>query len=418
MKKKKIKIWILGIGIVCAAALLFWYFSNQATEADVQTVQEGEIKKYVEDIGTVRYKEFRNASIEGSGLIQSIPVSVGQQVKKGDLLLSLEKTDLEMQLKTQDAKIKEIEASFQGDSAVKNYATSVEKAKIAIGAAEDAYTLALDDFNYAKLLSEQGNLSTKDLKAKEIALKSAQSKLDSAKIDLQQLEANTPASAKAVYNAQLSQAVLGRENLSNSLKKQEVRSPIDGVVLEKKVDVNTVGAPGTIAFVIADVGKMEVEAYILADDAIEIKPGNDVEIAERSEKKQTVAGKVTEIAPSAVEMTSSLGVNQKRIKITIEPSKPLPQMKQGYEVDVRIVTEKKSKAVKVPLSTVFDNGGKSCVFVVNDGKTVLRTVKKGIEDQDSAEILDGLKKGETVLSEPDVSIKEGMKIKPKKSVHS
>ena len=93
-------------------------------------------------------------------------------------------------------------------------------------------------------------------------------------------------------------------------------------------------------------------------------------------------------------------------------------MKQGYEVDVRIVTEKKSKAVKVPLSTVFDNGGKSCVFVVSDGKTVLRTVKKGIEDQDSAEILDGLKKGETVLSEPDVSIKEGMKIKPKKSVHS
>lgn len=410
MKKKKI--WILGIGVVLLASLSALYFSNQAVEASVTSVQKGDIKKYVEDIGTAKYKELRNASIEGSGLIQEIPVDVGQQVKKGDILLTMEKTELETQLKNQDEQIEEIKAGFQGRSDVKNYAGSVEKAKIAIRTAEDACALALDDYNYAKLLAEEGALSEKELKAKETALKSAQAGADSAKIDLQQLEANTPESARRVYNAQLAQAVLSRESLARSLEKQEVRAPMDGVVLEKKVDVNTVGVPGTVAFVIGNVGKVEVEAYILADDAVNIEPGDEAEIIERSEEKETAAGKVVKIAPSAVEMTSSLGVNQKRVKVTIEPSDPLPRLKQGYEADVRIITERRDGALTVPLSAVFDYRGESCVFAVQDEKTVLRTVKKGIQDQESVEILEGLKEGETVLSEPDLSIKEGIRIKP------
>ena len=413
MKKKKI--WIFGIGVVLLASLSAMYFLNQATEAAVTTVQKTDIKKYVEDIGTAKYKELGNATIEGSGLIQDIPADVGQSVKKGDLLLTMEKTELQAQLDTQDARIREIEAGFAGRSDVKNYATSVEKAKIAINAAQDAYALAQDDYDYAKLLAEQGSLSEKDLKAKETALKSAQAQIDSAKIDLRQIEENTPESAREVYDAQLRQAVLSRETLARSLEKQEVRAPMDGVVLERKVEANTVGVPGTVAFVIGDVGAMEVEAYILADDAVDLEVGDEAEITERSEEKRTVAGKVAKIAPSAVEMTSSLGVNQKRVKVTIEPAEPLPQTKQGYEVDVKIVTEKKSGVLTVPLSAVFDYQGGSSAFVVKDEKTELRTVKKGIQDQDSVEILEGLKEGETILSEPDLNIKEGIRIKPAQS---
>ena len=413
MKKKRL--WLWGIGAAVLATLSALYFLNQGTEAAVTAVRRGTIKSYVEEIGTVGCTELRNASIEGSGLIEAVPADVGQYVKKGDLLLMLDKTELETQIKTQDEKIKEIEATFQGNSAVKNYATGVEKARLAIGTAQDDYALTQDDYAYAKLLAEQGALSAKDLKAKEAAMKSAEARVESAKIDLQQLEANTPESAKAVYDAQLQQAELGRESLSRSLQKQEVRAPMDGVVLEKKVDVNTVGIPGTVAFVIGDVGRMEVEAYILADDAAEIKTGDEVEITERTERRQTVAGKVTKLAPSAVEMTSSLGVNQKKVKVTIEPSGPLPQMKPGYEVDVRIVTETKGGALTVPLSAVFDDAGSSSVFVVQDGKTVLRKVQKGIGDQESVEITGGLKEGETVLTEPDLNVKAGMKIKPSSS---
>lgn len=333
MKKKKI--WVLGIGAALLASLAALYVFNQATEAAVTTVRKGTIKKYVEDVGTVRYREVRDVSVGGSGLIQSVSADVGQQVKKGDLLLSLDKTGLENQLKVQNGKIEEIEATFRGRSDVKNYAGSVEKAKIAIRTAENACALAKDDYQYAKLLFEEGALSEKDLKAKETAVKNAEARAESAKIDLQQLEANTPAGARAVYKAQLEQAALGRESLLDSLRKQELRSPMDGVILEKKVERGAAAAPGTVAFVIGNSDHPEVEAYILADDAVEIEPGDEVELVGRSEERRTIGGKVTKLAPSAVEITSSLGVNQKRVKVTIEPSGPLTRMREGYEIDVR-----------------------------------------------------------------------------------
>lgn len=409
MKKKRI--WVLVIGIVLVASMLGVVFSSRGTEEAVVSAKRGDIKKYVEDIGTVRCRELEAVSIEGTGLIQAIPAEVGQQVKKGDLLLSMEKTELEIQLRNMDEKIKEIKASLDG-SEIKNYAGAVEKAQIAVIQAQDAYELALDSYNDAKLLAEAGAISGEELKQRETALKNAQALADTAKIDLQQIEANTPDSVKAIYSAQLEQVVLSRESISHSLGKQKVTSPIDGVVLERNVEVNTVGVPGKVAFVIGNVDSMEIEAYILADDAADIKLGDEVEITERSEEKQVVEGKVIKIAPSAVEMTSSLGVNQKKVKITIEPVDFPDKLKHGYEVDVKIITERKNGVVLVPISAVFDYKESSCVFTVVDGKTVLRAVKKGIQDQESVEITDGLKEGEFVLSEPDISVKEGMRIKP------
>lgn len=412
MKKKKL--WVLIIGIVLAASLALAVFSNQGSEVAVTEVKRGGIKNYVEDIGTVRCKESKTVSIEGSGLIQSITADIGQQVKKGEPLLTMEKKQLELQLKDIDEKIKEAQASFEG-SDIKNYAGNLEKAKIAFNRAEDAYALALDDFNKVKVLAEAGAVSNEELKLKDEALKSAKALMNTAELDLQQIETNTPESVKAVYRAQLGQLILSRESILHSLEKQEVKAPIDGVVLEKNVEDNTLGVPGTVAFVIGDVDNVEVEANILADDVADIKPGDQVEITERSDRKQTVEGKVVKIAPSAVAVTSSLGVNQKKVAVTIEPLDQSKLLRPGYEVDVKVITEQKNDILLVPLSAVFDYMDKDHVFVAADGKTVLRAVKKGIQDEDYAEIVDGLKEGEQVLEEPDINVKEGMRIRLEKS---
>ncbi|HWR60810.1 MAG TPA: HlyD family efflux transporter periplasmic adaptor subunit [Clostridia bacterium] len=413
MKKKKL--WVLVIAVLLALSLAFVVFSNQGETVEITGVKKGDIKEYVEDIGTVRCKEQKAVSIEGSGLIQTVSAEIGQQVKKGDLLLSMDKELLRIQLKDAEEKIKEIEASFQG-SEIKNYASTVDKARITVNRAKDAYKLALDDFNKAKALSEAGAVSIGELKQREDTLKAAQALLNTAEIDLQQIEANTPDSIKAVYKAQLEQIMLSRESILHSLEKQEVIAPIDGVVLERNAEVNTVGIPGTIAFVIGDVDNVEVEAGILADEVSDIKPGDEAEIIERSDRKQAIGGKVVKIAPSAVAVTSSLGVNQKRVSVTIEPAEQSGLLRPGYEVDVKVITESKKDILMVPLSAVFDYKDKDHVFAVVDGKAELRGVRKGIQDEDFVEILEGLKEGETVLSEPDINIKEGMRIKPGKPV--
>lgn len=412
MKKKKL--WFLIIGIILISSLVMLTFSRQGAEIAVTAVKKGDIKKYVEDIGTVKCKDQKMVSIEGSGLIQSIPVDVGQQVKKGDTLLVMERNQLEIQLKDVEQKIKEIQASFEGNE-IKHYASSLEMARIRVNQSKDAYELALDDLNNAKVLADAGAISSDELKQKESALKSAVALMKTAELNLQQIEANTPDSIKAVYKAQLEQIVLSRESILHNLKKQEAVSPIDGVVLEKKVEVNTVGIPGTVAFVIGDVNNLDIEANILADDVSNIEVGDQVAIVERSEKKQAIEGKVLKIAPSAVSVTSSLGVNQKRVTVTIAPAAQSELLRPGYDVDVKIITDSKDNVVLVPMSSVFEHEGKDSVFAIVNGKAALREVVKGIQDEDSVEILDGLKEGELVLEEPDISIKEGMRIKIGKS---
>jgi len=87
-------------------------------------------------------------------------------------------------------------------------------------------------------------------------------------------------------------------------------------------------------------------------------------------------------------------------------------LKPGYNVDVKIVTDSKNQIIAVPDSALFDYGGSSCVFVVEEGRAAIRRVKKGLEGDGLIEITEGLKKGEVILAKPDNDIKEGLNIKP------
>ncbi len=497
MKKKKILFIIIGLVLLSYAVMMV--FMKQGETVSVVKVKKGEIQKYIEDIGTVTYKNVVNVSIEGNGLIQNIYADLGQPVKKGDKLLVMENSDLEIQLKNIDEKIKELKAAYEG-SGVKNYTTNLEKAAIAANQAEDTYDLALKEYNDAKVLEElveisnknyetnvkkatisvnqakesynsaseelkdaqvlkdTGAISQEELEQKEQAVKNAEAVLNTAKLDLnqikvndseninavyraqleseqreqalksaealmktaqldlKQMKVNTTKSSEAVYDAQLKQAELNRKSMSNNIEKLELKAPATGIILEKNAEVNTMGIPGTIAYIIAKADSVEIKANILADDAINIKLGDQVEITDRSQEKKKITGKVVDIAPSAVAVTSSLGVNQKRVAIKIEPSEQLNQLKHGYEVDIKVIIEKSSNAVLVPLSSIFEYKDKDCVFVVDNEKAVLRNVIKGIQNEEFVEIKDGLKEGEIVLSAPDNNVKEGMRINLKKSL--
>lgn len=413
MKKKKV--WFFIIGIVILSIVAFMIYSNQGETVDLVKVEKGNIQKYIEDIGTVNYKDLVNVSIEGNGFIKSISADVGQHVKKGDKLLLMENEELEIQLKNLDEKSKEIQAGFQG-SEIKNYATNVEKATIALNQAKDAYKLATEEFKDAQVLEEIGAISSEELEQREREMKNAEILMKTAELDLKQIKANTSDSIKAVYRAQLEQVELSRESILNSIEKQEVTAPVDGIIMVKNVETNTMGVPGTVAFVIGNADNVEIEANILADDVINIKKEDQVEITDRSQDKKKIVGKVVDIAPSAVAVTSSLGVNQKRVAITIEPLEQLIQLKHGYEVDIKVITETRSDVILVPLSSVFEYQEKDCVFVVADEKAVLRTVEKGMQDEEFVEIQNGLEEGELVLKSPDINVKEGMGINLKKSL--
>ena len=97
--------------------------------------------------------------------------------------------------------------------------------------------------------------------------------------------------------------------------------------------------------------------------------------------------------------------------MTIEIAGDLEALKTGYDLDSKIITQMKNDTLIIPDTAIFDYKGNSCVFVIENGKTVLRQIKKGIESDKTIEVLEGLQEGDKIVLKPDNNIKEGIKIK-------
>lgn len=409
MKKRKL-FWTAAIVIICIIGVLGYMNMQKGQVVETSIVEKGEIKQFIEDIAVVQSNKKQTVYIEGSGKINSISVNVGDSVKKGDVLLTMDKKDLELRLEDANSKIEAAKAQLASTDSP-NYVNKIEIAEVDVDKAKIAYESALKNLNNSKNLYEASAISKQELDNSEDAYKNAEATLKAANIQLEEIKKGTPDYIRDGYAAGVEQAVILRETITREIEKQQIVSPMDGIIIEKLVDENSIGAPGTAAFIIGNIKSLELEANILSDDIYKVKIGNEVEVSGKAMGDSTIKGKIVKIAPEAKNITSSLGVNQKRVPVTIEISDDTNLLKPGYDLDIKIITEMKNDALIIPDSAVFDYKGESCVFVVDSGKAVIRPISKGIESEKTIEVLDGLKEGEKIILKPDNNVEEGMKIK-------
>ena len=409
MKKNKI-FWTAVIVIFCIASGLIYVKMDGGQEVETVVVEKGEIKQYVEDAAVVQTNKKQTVYIEGAGRIDSIKVNVGDSVKKGDLLLTMDKVDLELKLKDADLKIQSAKAQLESTDA-SNYANKIEIVQAAVDTTKVIHDTSKRNLDNAKTLYEASAISEQDLKNAEDSYKSAEIAIKSANSGLKDAKDGAPDYMKKGYIAGVEQSVIFRDSIVREIEKQQVLATIDGKVIEKLVEENSIGAPGTVAFVIGDVKSLELEANILSDDIYNVHIGDEVEARGKAIGESILKGKIIKIAPEAKNITSSLGVNQKRVAVTIEIDDNVGELKPGYDLDIKIITKTKIDTLIIPDTAVFDYKGDYCVFVIENGKTVLRQIRKGIESDKTIEVLQGLDMGEKIILKPDNNIKEGMKIK-------
>lgn len=408
---KKKSTWIVIAAVVLVVCIAAAGAASGGVSAETARVSRGDMQQYVEDTAQVKSGETQTVYIEGAGKVVSIHKDVGDPVRKGDILLSLDKSELELKLKDAQAKVDASKAQLKGTE-YENYANKIELARAAVNQAQVAYDSAKRNYENSKNLHDSGALSDNEFAAVTDAWKSAQSAVDTANLQLADLKKGTPDYVKAGYESQLEQADIYRDMVARSLEKQDVKAAIDGIVMERLAEADSLAAPGMIAFVIGNVDKLDAEADILEDDIASVKIGDGVELSGKPTGGEVLKGEVVKIAPVAKNMMSSLGVNQRRVTVTIKIDGGVSLLKPGFSLDARIITSVAKGVIMAPDTAVFDYEGGSKVFVVENGKAVLRAVKKGIESGSSIEIIEGLKEGETILVKPDNSIKEGARIKP------
>ncbi|MBU0487103.1 MAG: efflux RND transporter periplasmic adaptor subunit [Bacteroidetes bacterium] len=398
------------------------------TEVSTELPERRTIVESVSANGKVQPATQVKISSDVSGEIVELYVKEGDDVKAGDLLAKID-PDIYV------SNLERMEATLNSQRA--NLANS--KARLAQVKAQ--FINAELIFNRNETLYNQGAISQADHDA-------SKAQYEVAKADV---EAGDQSVLAADFSVKSSEAAL-REAQKN-LTKTSIYAPVDGTVAKLNVEkgervVGTSQFAGTEMMIIADLNEMEVNVEVNENDIVKVKLNDTTEIDIDAYLDRKFKGVVTEIATSAnttgvtAEQVTNFDV---KIRIVRDSYKDLTEGKPasyspfrpGMSATVDIHTKRAVNILTLPIQavttradttgevkgeegegsgseeegqgievkdkkeeTVSNKDAIVCVFVFKDGKSVIRPIKTGIQDNTYIEIIEGISDSDEVITAP------------------
>ncbi len=169
------------------------------------------------------------------------------------------------------------------------------------------------------------------------------------------------------------------------------RSPVGGVVLEKKAVQGMRFMPGEALYQIADVASVWVLADVFERDLAAVKLGQTVAVTLDAYPGKTFAGKLSYLYPT-------LNPQTRTVPVRIELPNPEGLLRPGMYANVEIKVGAGRTALVVPISAVIDSGTQQRVIVQKEaGRFEPREVKLGMRSDDYVEVKEGVAEGERVV---------------------
>jgi HlyD family secretion protein len=457
---KKQKVWIAtGAGVVVIIALVLLVASLRAqgstssnTSAyQTTTVQLGTLTSTVEGTGSIGSLLSANLNWLTGGQVDKVNVTIGDQVKAGDVLATLlqdsTQSTLESNLVTAEENLAQLtspEAIANAKLAVTTAQTNVINAQSALNNAQDWNNAALIQDQYAKLVIAKANLdkaqaaydsanvgqfinnsseatlyqalynaqqayntaqyyfSLYSQKPTQRQLDQTQANLDLAKATLTNAQiylaaltgGDIPVDATGTALLQLNQAKLAVQTAQGKLDAIKITAPFSGTVTQSKVIPNAVVASGTQAFRIDDLSNLVIDVQVVEIDINHVQAGQSATITFDAIPNKTYSGKVIKtdlagtVAQSSVSFTS-----------TVQLTDADALVRPGMSANVTIVTNKVENALLVPSTSIFtDTNNQPYVYLVQNGATTMVPVTIGAVSDSTTQITsDTLKAGDTIV---------------------
>lgn len=169
------------------------------------------------------------------------------------------------------------------------------------------------------------------------------------------------------------------------------RSPVAGVVLEKKALPGMRFMPGETLYQIADIGTLWVLADVFEHDIAAVKIGMPVTVTLDAWPEREFTGKVSFISPT-------LDAATRTVPVRIELSNPGGLLRPGMYAKVELKVGAGGTALTVPVSAIIDSGIAQRVIVQKEeGRFEPREVKLGARNDDFVEVKAGVQEGERVV---------------------
>lgn len=282
---------------------------------------------------------------EIGGKIRRIHVTPGQGVRKGDLLVTIDDTDL-------------LNERAAAETEIDGARLAMEKSK--------------GNFARARQLHERRLLSEEEFLNMQADFQIQQNGLD--------------------------KSLRRRQTVDDRLSKTRVLAPFDGTVLEIPVSEGqvVVGAAsvnsGTSLMTFADLSSLLIISQVNQLDAAKLNLGQKLVLKSPDSNESTASAKVQFIAPLA-----SVKNNIKGFEVRGVIDSNDAKLKPGVSVSVRLALPKSPGVVAVPITAVFEHEGRKVAYVMENGLPVRREVTVGSMDTNDVEIQSGIREGEDVL---------------------
>jgi HlyD family secretion protein len=196
-----------------------------------------------------------------------------------------------------------------------------------------------------------------------------------------------------------------------------IRSPVDGVVLQRLHESEAVVPTGEPLVEIADPADLEIVADYLSTEAVQIHAGMAA-IVDRWGGSQPLHARVRRVEPFGFLEVSALGVEEQRVNVVLgieDPPATWRALGDGYRVEVRVVLWERSNVLKVPTSALFRHGADWAVFVVDHGRARLKPVTVGERTGLEAQVLGGVTERDRVIVHPSDSVADGGRVEARTS---
>jgi HlyD family secretion protein len=410
MKRPLKRILLIAIGLLAVGALVY-AFRPRPVEVDVAEVARGPLQVTVDEDGRTRIRERYIVSAPLAGRLQRIRLRAGDEIEAGDTVLA--------SIAPTDPALLDARAQAESEARVRAAEAALERADPQVEAARAALQFAESDLARTRRLHERNAASRDEVERAELLyrtrtqeLRSAQFAQEIARFELEQARAALVRTRQPQGNSTDSQ---NDENHQPDDWHFEIHSPITGRVLRVIQESETVVVPGERLLEVGDPTDLEIEIDVLSSDAVRVTPGDRV-LLEQWGGELPLVGVVRTVEPSAFTKVSALGVEEQRVNVIVDlvdPPAHRPTLGDGFRVEARIVVWEDDDVLKVPAGALFRHDRDWAVFVVENGRAVLRTVQIGRRNGLEAQVLDGLEEDELVVAHPGDRIFDGVAVAPR-----
>jgi RND family efflux transporter MFP subunit len=396
---------LIAVGVAGLVVIPIVVLASMPRAVTVAAVTRGRALQAVYATGMVEADPRVELKARLAGTLRDLAVREGATVTRGQLLARVENRSLTFDLRRGEADLRAASARARAESP-QLAELEARRAALAAELAQAEDELKRDEQLRASQAIPEETVSRSRRKVTRLK----------AELGAQDARRRATRSDLAAERARLG-AVAG--SLASVVEDSFVRSPLDGVVLRRRVEEGEAVTQGQPLFTVGDTARLLLEVKIDEADVGQVRVGQGVAINLYAWPARVFQGAVTEIYPDAERETKTFLA---RVRITDPP----PGLRSGMSAEVNIVTAEKLDALLVPAAAVLGmreaapdrpcrKTGGTCyegtAWVVRDGRAARRDVTLGLRDVRQVEILAGLDAGEQVVVLGGKGLRDGARVR-------